>query len=373
MNQRFKRLILTNVINSIGWKSKRKIVVIESDDWGSIRMPSKEVYRYLTGQGITFDDNYNCFDSLESGTDLTGLFEILNSVRDINGNPAVVTANFVMTNPDFNKIREDQFEHYTYELFTSSYEKYGYGKSYSLVQEGYSNKIFHPQLHGRDHINVPLWMRSLRAGDPEVMLGFNSGFFGFHNENLNPGERHFMAALDYHSNDEAGSVNEALAEAALLFEQAFGYKSKSFIAPCYTWDKEAEKVLAENKIKYLQGNFFQLLPIIKGERRRKRIHYLGQKNKIGQTYLTRNVFFEPSESEGFDWINSALKDVEIAFKFRKPAIISSHRVNYIGSINDKNRDRNLRLLDNLLSGIMKKWPDVEFMTSDTLGDIINTD
>jgi hypothetical protein len=31
-------------INLRGWKTKRKIVVIESDDWGSIRMPSPESF-----------------------------------------------------------------------------------------------------------------------------------------------------------------------------------------------------------------------------------------------------------------------------------------------------------------------------------------
>lgn len=30
-------------LNLPGWHTRRKIVVIESDDWGSIRMPSKEV------------------------------------------------------------------------------------------------------------------------------------------------------------------------------------------------------------------------------------------------------------------------------------------------------------------------------------------
>jgi len=45
-------------------------------------------------------------------------------------------------------------------------------------------------------------------------------------------------------------------------------------------------------------------------------------------------------------------------------------LNFIGAINEKNRTQNLQLLEELLSKIMKRWPDVEFMSSDELGDLI---
>ena len=40
------RNIFHNLLSIPGWRTNRHIVVIESDDWGSIRMPSKEVYVY---------------------------------------------------------------------------------------------------------------------------------------------------------------------------------------------------------------------------------------------------------------------------------------------------------------------------------------
>lgn len=49
------------------------------------------------------------------------------------------------------------------------------------------------------------------------------------------------------------------------------------------------------------------------------------------------------------------------------AVISSHRLNFIGNIDIQNRDRNLILFRKLLNKIMKKWPDVEFISSDELG------
>jgi hypothetical protein len=65
-----------------------------------------------------------------------------------------------------------------------------------------------------------------------------------------------------------------------------------------------------------------------------------------------------------------LNRIETAFRYYKPAIISSHRVNFIGAIVPDNRNKNLMLLKQLLFEIVKKWPDVEFMSSDQLGDLM---
>ena len=58
------------------------------------------------------------------------------------------------------------------------------------------------------------------------------------------------------------------------------------------------------------------------------------------------------------------------FKNGRPAIIGTHRVNFMGSLDENNRKNNLRQLKMLLNAIMEKWPEAEFMTTDQLGDII---
>ena len=42
----------------------------------------------------------------------------------------------------------------------------------------------------------------------------------------------------------------------------------------------------------------------------------------------------------------------------------------MGTINPENRAEGLKKLDQLLGAIIKKWPEVEFITSMELGDII---
>jgi hypothetical protein len=51
--------VVRNITHILGWKTKRKIVVFESDDWGSIRMPTNQIRDRL----INFDKNINRFIS----------------------------------------------------------------------------------------------------------------------------------------------------------------------------------------------------------------------------------------------------------------------------------------------------------------------
>lgn len=86
--------------------------------------------------------------------------------------------------------------------------------------------------------------------------------------------------------------------------------------------------------------------------------------------LVRNVVFEPTDHRGIDWVNYSLQQVEAAFFWNKPAIISSHRVNFCGHIDANNRVIGLKALKALLVAIAKKWPDVEFMTANELSNLI---
>jgi predicted RNA-binding protein with PIN domain len=47
--------ITKTLSNLPGWRTSRKIVVIESDDWGSLRMSSNEFYNTLQKVGLSLD------------------------------------------------------------------------------------------------------------------------------------------------------------------------------------------------------------------------------------------------------------------------------------------------------------------------------
>jgi hypothetical protein len=48
-----------------------------------------------------------------------------------------------------------------------------------------------------------------------------------------------------------------------------------------------------------------------------------------------------------------------------------HRLNVIGSLDESNRTKNLADLKTLLQTVVRRWPDVEFMSSDQLGKLID--
>lgn len=368
----FKQQLTHNLLNIKGWRTKRHIVVIESDDWGSIRMPSKEVYEQLLKAGIRVDKCHYCSnDSIASEEDLSLLFEVLNSFKDINGKPAVITANAVVANPDFQKIKENGFNQYFLKRITEGVpEIKGCEHALDLWKEGNENGCFRIQSHGREHLNVARWMHYLNENYPETRLAFDLGVYGLSTTITSEKRKSFLPAFDFENEQEEQQANAIAVDGLSIFEHIFGYKSTSIIAPNYIWGKSLENSVAGCGVKYIQGQQRGKYRNAKGENNKIRQRYLGRKNECGQIDLCRNALFEPSEDPQKDWVGSCLNEIAIAFRWHHPAIICSHRVNYVGTINVDNRDRNLKLLTKLLGQIKKSWPDVEFMSSDQLGDLI---
>ena len=367
-----KSTIQQNLILLPGWRTKRKIVVFESDDWGSIRMPDAAVFEQLSKKNSALhDDPMSRFDSLESNDDLLAMFEVLGGVKDSNGKCAVLTANTIVANPDFDKIAAGNYDQYYYERFTKTLERYPHREQVAdLIANGITAGLYKPQFHGREHVNVSQWMKALKNGHPELLEAFQYRVFGISLSDKNTKRRNLMSALDFDDYSEAEEKKEIVRDGMNIFEEIFGFRSASFIATTYIWDAAIEKTLQEGGVKYLQGIPYQYVPNPGGDWYKRTFHFTGQKNGNGQFYLVRNAFFEPSLTPGKDVVGQCLKRIELAFTWRKPAIIGTHRLNFIGSIDEKNRTGNLKLFRELLKTITAKWPDVEFMSTDRLGDLI---
>ena len=351
--------------NIPGWRTNRKIIVIESDDWGSIRMPSIEIYNKLLNQGYRVDLHpYEKYDSLASEEDLTTLFQVLLKYKDRNGNNPVITANCVVANPDFKRIEESNFQEYYYEPFTETLKLYNYSSSFNLWEHGIKERIFIPQFHGREHINVAAWMYALQNNDQDIMLAFKYGMTGIFPKYNHTRGNQMMVALNDTALEKTPQLDLIIKDGLNLFEKIFGYRSKTFMAPCYTWRSELEKTLMEGGIQGFQGAFRQIVP-----GNGTITHWMGSKNSIGQYYFIRNCSFEPATNRNSN-VNTCISDIETAFRWGKPAIISSHRINFIGSIHKDNRENNLKQLSIMLAKMINRWPEVEFMSSNQLLKIV---
>ena len=128
-------------------RTNKKIVVIESDDWGSIRTSNREAYDTLLQDGYDMSKSPYTLDALESNEDLTELYSVLNSVTDSQGNPACFTANMIMANPDFIAIEKNNFSKYVYETVDKTLDKYeGRDKVRELWKQGMANKSVFPPI-----------------------------------------------------------------------------------------------------------------------------------------------------------------------------------------------------------------------------------
>lgn len=364
--------IKRNLVNLPGWRTNRKIVVFESDDWGMIRVASKAARDRLHRKGHPVDKSvYNTFDALACNKDVEHLIEVLSGVKDSQGRPAKFTLNTVMANPDFDRIAAANYRHYFYEPFTQTLSRYPDSERVlTLLQQGIKDKVFQPQFHGREHVQINNWLHELRSGNKTFLDAFEARMF-----TLNPPQgfacrTECLDAMATYQDEDFVMIKDSLREGLALFEKIWGFPSRSLIAPCYTWHRDLEPVMASLGIRYMQGTQAQREPQIGKAKKTIRRHFMGQRGVNGLRYLIRNVHFEQVENPNKDWADTALGQIRIAFRMKKPAIISSHRVNYIGRIDPANRDRNLRFLKLLLDKIIKHYPSVEFMSTDELGDLM---
>ncbi len=373
MMQYIRRKIANHLLNHKGWDTDRKIIVFESDDWGSIRMPSKKVYNSLVKKNIPLHKSiYNKYDALESEEDLVKIFNLLKKHRDFKNNHPVITTNVVVGNPVFEKIKNSKFEEYHFEAFTDTYKRYpNHEKCLALWKEGIENKLVYPQFHGREHLNVNLWLELLRKKNAYFSEAFDNEFWGLDFSILPNMKKNIQATYDLNCIDELDFQKNSIKQGLNIFEKTFGYKSESFIANNFIWHSSLDRTLFEHEVKFIQGMKYQKLPLMNGNHRRMKRHYVGEKNEYGQTYLIRNCVFEPTiKQNGKMSINRCIENIKNAFFWKRPAIISSHRLNYIGFIDQDNRENNLKLLNKLFKEILKNWPEIEFLTSVQLGEYI---
>lgn len=367
--KRQKAAIGAHRTNSRGKKIAGRFLVIESDDWGAIRTPSKEALAAFEKRGLDIGNSVYKNDSLASNDDLDRLFNLLQSIRDKDQNPLALTANVIMANPDFKRIRENNFSTYHFEDFRQTLQRYPqHDKAFIKWEQAIANRLFIPQFHGREHLQYNRWLKTLRSGDKDALFCFDLGatYSGM-------ADYSFMEAYDWDHPGDIEIQKEIIAEGLQMFKDVFGFTSKSFIAPCYNWDPALEPTLLKHGVKLVQGTRYQFAPTGSFENYTLIPHFFGEQSPLGLQYNVRNCFLEPSQLPGKDWVDSCLAQVQVAFRWNKPAVICSHRLNYIGFIDEKNRDRGLKDLGVLMQKVRKKWPDVSFVSTAQLAEMIPTD
>lgn len=362
--------IRRHISNIPGWRTNRKLVVFESDDWGSVRMPDKKTFEkaklsnldLFNGDSVT----YNQLDALETELDITSLLQTLVKHKDKNNQHPIFTLLFNVCNPDFEKIKASNFREFYTEPITHTYQRFNLTQTHDAWKNAIETGLINPQFHGREHLNVSVWLKDLQAGNEEVLKAFELGIWGFNNKH--PKNISYQAAFDFEDKDNLTYHESILANGLQQFENIFGTPATYFVPPNGPFNNSLCSTAAKNGIKIMSAAKRQQEPLGNGNYRLVK-HRLGDVNEYKQVYITRNAIFEPSK-KNTDWVQTCLNDMQIAFTWHKPAVISTHRVNYVGGISNNNRENGLNALDNLLKTALMKWPDLEFISSVELANLM---
>ncbi len=353
-----KQALLNNLKNTWGWRTDRKIVVFSVDDYGNVRLDSKAARDKLDKAGLKVLSRFDAFDTLETREDLEMLFEVLASVKDSNGHHAVFTPFAVPCNIDFERMAEEGYKEYQYELLPETYVKLAardpnaYDGAWKLWQEGIDKGFLAPQFHGREHLNLKVFEEKLTARDHEVMACLENRSYTGISDSGYP-TIGYTAAFEFWEFSENERFGEIIRTGLDAFEEVFGFRSVHFTPPGGREHQSIHPSLLGNGIRYIDT------PLIKQEHQgrgkySKSVDWTGRKNRAGMTLVVRNVVFEPTHDRGCDWVDFAMKQVEAAFRWHRPANISSHRVNYCGHVDPVNREQGLEALGRLLSEIVRR-------------------
>ena len=367
-----RRKILTGFSSSNSLRIKEKVVVFESDDWGGIRTPSLNAMSHINSlDSINKDSPYGKYDTVENSADLDLLLNTLSGFKDKSDRNPIITANFVTANPDFEAIENDFYKQYFYQSFDKIYEEYYPNQNVAnKLREAVTSGLIKPQFHGREHVNVGLWLANLQNADPILTAAFKLKFWGIQTQNILEQKKNLQAAFDHNDQNTSKEIGKNISEGLQLFYDFFGFHSTSFVPNNYIWDPKNNHILADNGIKYLQGIKIQTFPLSQGDLNRKsNKRNPGQIEQAGLLSIVRNGSFEPSlqYQNRSRAVDLCLADINAAFMWQQPAVISTHRINFVSGLSVENRDKNLKLFQQLLTTIKKKWPDVVFLNTEELG------
>jgi hypothetical protein len=365
MNKMYSN-VLNHIKNIPGWRTKRKLVLISVDDYGNVRLDSKKARENMDRAGLKVHSRFDAYDTLETREDLEALYEVLTSVKDKNGNHAVFTPFALPCNINFEAMKEEGYKSYIYELLPETYSKLAasnpnvYKGTWQLWQEGIDKGLLRPQLHGREHFNVAELEIKLAIRDKEVLTSLgNRSYTSISGSKYST--RSWAGAFTFWDEEENTSLKKIAKDGYRRFEEVYGYKPTHFMAPTARVSDSVLEQLADLGILVSDKPLVEKNHIDQGEFE-QRYHFTGKKHLKNLKLIVRNVVFEPTERTNA--VEIALAQVSAAFRLNKPAIISSHRVNFCGLIKEENRNVGLNGLKKLLKAITVKYPDVEFISSE---------
>ena len=342
----------------------RPLVVLQSDDWGRAGVRDQEGWEELRNLGVNLGERDYDFYSLETAEDVGAIVSTLNRHRDSTSRPACLGMNFILANVDFAKVAADNFRHVYLRALTGGLPD-GWNRPglFEAYREGISAGTLSPALHGCTHFCGPAVARYLsdpgdrgsllrtfwRAGVPYIH--WRMPWIGF--EYSDPGQDSREVFLD-------AEIQQSLVQdAANTFQRFFSKAPRSACAPGYRANRNTHVAWAKRGIQITQnGPGNAMLP-----------HFEDYDGASHILHLYRTMDFEPYMQQEFS-VDACVRMAEDSFARGIPAIVSVHSINFHSTLKDF-RSNTLRLLDDFLTVLESKYPDLLYVRDEDLYDLVD--
>jgi hypothetical protein len=305
---------------------RHPVLIIESDDWGA--------------------------GPLAQADALTHLSALLQQVRDRNRHPAVMTLGVVLEVPDGPRIAATGCtEYHALALADARFDAVR-----MAMQDGIRAGVFTPQLHGHCHYWPPALLTAaqtddsvldwLTAPDPAATEALPSSL-----------QSRWVDASSLPSRSLSNeSIQQAVAAEAVAYRTVFGHAPRVAVATTFVWNDAVEAAWAQAGVEVV---------ITPGRRATCRdaagapacvdaAMLSGERSPAGQTYLVRDVYFEPALGHDPQRLVDGLRT---RTRQRRACLVETHRLNFLQA-----REASLATLQAGLNAALAVYPNVRFLS-----------
>lgn len=305
---------------------RHPVLIIESDDWGA--------------------------GPLQQTDALTRLTDTLQRIRDRSGRPAVMTLGVILDVPDGPRIAASHCtEYHALPLTDACFDAVR-----AAIQSGIQAGVFAPQLHGQCHYWPPSLMAAARD-NPTVQDWLTAPGSASTEDLPSPLQSRWVDASMLPSRAlSPAAIQQAVATEAADYQAIFGSAPQVAVATTFVWNDAVEAAWAQAGIEAV---------ITPGRRATCRnaagqpgcvdaTMLTGERSLSGQTYLVRDVYFEPALGHTPQRLADGL---QARTRQGRACLVETHRFNFLQA-----GEASLAALETGLKAALAACPDVRFVS-----------
>lgn len=313
----------------------RPVLIVESDDWGPGPATDAVV--------------------------LERLRHLLSGYRDAEGRPAVMTLGVVLGKPDGASILASGCQVYHRETLLEA----RYAPIVDAMRAGCEEGVFALQRHGLEHCWPPSLLNRARQ-DEALRQWFADP--AARSETLPSALQSRWAETSTLPSTPlaAQAVAAAVREEQALFSGIFAQAPTVAVPNTFVWDDAVERAWAETGVRCVVtcGRQFEGRAAGGGLMPSTRTIRNGERGVAGVCYVVRDAYFEPLRGHRAEDVWAAVVQ---RTALGRPTLLETHRESFI---EPASAEAALAELGRALGGVLKRCPDVCFITTEQLANIL---